>query len=97
MNDALPTTRYAVAPWDGREAKDDRRQRSRSNLAGRWRARHLIAWFNRGGDGKWVWGQPGDLTACHLEASKHMSSDRAWGFCQLRHRDALGTWNKPGK
>lgn len=82
--------RYAVASRAG-DSKTDRQ------AGGRRRARHLIRWFNRGGDGLWVWGQPGDLTACHAEASKHMSSDQAWGFCQRRHHDALGTYNNPKK
>lgn len=91
---AATVTRYAVAPYDGTAVKAARPSRG---SRGRRSARPLIEWFNRGGDGadRWVWGQPGDLTACHAVASRHMSSERAWGFCQRRHHDALGTYNKP--
>jgi 8-oxo-dGTP pyrophosphatase MutT (NUDIX family) len=65
--------------------------------AGDFKARHLIRWFNEGADGKIPWGAPGDLTACHVEASKHMPSNEAWGFCNNRHHDVLGTWNSPDK
>ncbi len=63
--------------------------------AGDYRARHLIGWYNEGGEGRWVWGAPGDLTACHAEAVQHMSSGEAWRFCNTRHHDVLGTWNSP--
>lgn len=62
---------------------------------GDYKARHLIEWFNKGADGKIVWGGPGDLTACHAEAVKHMPSDKAWGFCNNRHRDVFGVFNDP--
>lgn len=63
--------------------------------AGRHRARHLIRWFNAGADGQIPWGAPGDLTACHAVASKHMTSQQAWGYCNERHKDVLGTYNDP--
>lgn len=62
---------------------------------GDYKARHLIRWFNEGADGRIPWGAPGDLTACHRIAAQHMSPDKAWGFCNNRHHDVLGTWNSP--
>lgn len=67
----------------------------REGAVGDYRARHLIRWFNEGADGRVPWGAPGDLSACHELAAEHMSSDEAWGFCQLRHHDSLGTFNSP--
>lgn len=63
--------------------------------SGRHQARGLIRWFNAGAGGKITWGGPGDLTACHAIASRHMPSQQAWGFCNERHRDVLGVYNDP--
>lgn len=60
--------------------------------AGRYRARHLIAWFDHGADGKIPWGAPGDFDACVRVASEHMTSEQAKGFCNLRHHDVLGIY-----
>jgi hypothetical protein len=58
----------------------------------------LKRWYVTGeGAAKIRWGTPGDLTRCHNLAVKHMTSEQAWGFCQERHKDALGTSNSPTK
>ncbi|WP_431976056.1 hypothetical protein [Micromonospora haikouensis] len=76
---------------------DDDPETKASSPQGRQRAAALIRWFNRGGDGRWTWGAPGDLTACHTLAARHMSSERAWKFCNRRHHDATGRWHSPTK
>jgi len=53
----------------------------------------LRNWYASGAGGAINWGGPGDLTACHAIASRHMSSDQAWGFCQERHIQATGKPN----
>jgi hypothetical protein len=53
----------------------------------------LRDWYAGGAGGAVNWGGPGDLTACHAIASRHMSSDQAWGFCQERHIQATGKPN----
>lgn len=53
----------------------------------------LRNWYASGAGGAVNWGGPGDLTACHAIASRHMSSDQAWGFCQERHIQATGKPN----
>lgn len=72
-------------------------ERDTQGQVGEYKARHLIRWFNEGAGGKIAWGSPGDLTACHNVAVKHMTSDRAWGFCNERHKDVLGTFNDPSE
>lgn len=58
---------------------------------GRYRARHLIRWFERGeGAARIGWGTPGDFDRCVTIASEHMRPDQAKGFCNLRHHGALG-------
>lgn len=62
----------------------------------RGNAEQLRRWYVSGeGAAKIRWGTDGDLTRCHRLAMKHMTSERAWGYCQLRHKDALGTYNSP--
>lgn len=59
--------------------------------AGRYRARHLIRWFEHGeGAAKIGWGTPGDFGRCVTIASEHMRPDQAKGWCNLRHHGALG-------
>lgn len=53
----------------------------------------LRDWYASGAGGAINWGAPGDLTACHAVASRYMSSDTAWGFCQERHIQATGKPN----
>jgi 8-oxo-dGTP pyrophosphatase MutT (NUDIX family) len=58
---------------------------------GRYRARHLIRWFERGeGAARIAWGTPGDFDRCVTIASEHMRAEQAKGFCNLRHHGALG-------
>lgn len=61
----------------------------------RGNAEQLKRWYVTGeGAAKIRWGTDGDLTRCHKLAAKHMTPDQAWGFCQLRHRDATGKYNE---
>ena len=53
----------------------------------------LQNWYATGAHGAISWGGAGDLTACHAIASRHMSSDQAWGFCQERQIQATGKPN----
>lgn len=60
--------------------------------------RRLQRYWSHGiGAAKVRWGTPGDLTRCARHVSKYMTRDHAFGFCQLRHRDALGTWNESNR
>ena len=51
----------------------------------------LKAWYTHGGGAAEIgWGVPGDFMRCVTIAGKHMSPEKAKGFCQLRHKDATG-------
>lgn len=57
-------------------------------------ANSLIKWYlpgHAGGD-EIRWGEDGDFDRCVALAGKHMETDRAKGFCNLRHHDALGIY-----
>lgn len=57
--------------------------------AGQYRARHLRRWFEHGEGGEEIgWGTPGDFDRCVALAGKHMT--RPQGYCNLRHKGALG-------
>jgi 8-oxo-dGTP pyrophosphatase MutT (NUDIX family) len=59
--------------------------------AGRYRARHLIRWFEHGeGAAEIGWGEEGDFDRCTALAAEHMTVEQAHGFCNLRHHGALG-------
>lgn len=47
-------------------------------------------WLRGKGAVKLKWGSSGDLTRCHRQLSKYMTSDQAWGWCNRRHREAVG-------
>jgi hypothetical protein len=51
-------------------------------------------WAHGEGAAKIRWGTDGDLTRCHRELTKYLGDERAWGFCQLRHKEATGEYNK---
>ena len=56
----------------------------------RGNAEKLRRYWTRGkGAAKIRWGTPGDWTRCVRHLSKYMGP-RAKGYCQLRHKDALG-------
>jgi hypothetical protein len=56
----------------------------------RGNAESLRRYWTRGeGAAKIRWGQPGDWKRCVKYLSKHLGP-RAKGYCQLRHKDALG-------
>lgn len=56
----------------------------------RGNAEELRQYWTRGkGAAKIRWGTPGDWTRCVRHLSKYMGT-RAKGYCQLRHKDALG-------
>lgn len=84
--DQLPSTDKTIDP-------DVLKVANHLHKAGNVRA--LESWYNSGAGGQINWGGPGDLTACHAIASRHMSSQQAWGFCQERARQAMGHFNKP--
>jgi len=66
-------------------------QKADEGAYGRWRARHLIRWFERGkGAARIGWGAPNDFDRCVAIASEHMTPEQAKGFCNLRHHGALG-------
>ncbi len=68
--------------------------KAKDSAPGDGNAENLRRWYVAGaGAAKIRWGTDGDLTRCHRIAAKHMTSDRAWGYCQLRHRDATGEFN----
>ncbi|MER6830958.1 2'-5' RNA ligase family protein [Streptosporangium sp. NPDC000563] len=72
------------------ERKDGGADRNRGN------AEDLRHWFVRGeGAARIVWGTPGDFDRCVAIASKHMTSEQAKGYCNLRHHEATGTY--PGQ
>jgi hypothetical protein len=47
-------------------------------------------WVHGEGAAKIRWGQPGDFMRCVRAVSKYMDPERAKGYCNLRHQDALG-------
>ncbi|MGW3626269.1 NUDIX domain-containing protein [Streptomyces sp. NPDC000880] len=56
-------------------------------------AEQLRHWYVNGeGAALITWGTPGDFGRCVAIAGKHMSSDDAKGYCNLRHHDALGIY-----
>ena len=56
----------------------------------RGNAEELRRYWTKGkGAAKIRWGTPGDWTRCVRQLSKYMGP-RAKGYCQLRHKDALG-------
>jgi len=48
-------------------------------------------WVSGPGAAKIRWGQPGDWSRCVRHLSKYLGP-RAKGYCQLRHKDALGIY-----
>ncbi|MFC9280971.1 NUDIX domain-containing protein [Streptomyces collinus] len=56
-------------------------------------AEQLRHWYVRGeGAAQIGWGTPGDFDRCVGIAGRHMSPDNAKGYCNLRHKDALGIY-----
>ncbi|MFP3991003.1 2'-5' RNA ligase family protein [Streptomyces sp. E11-3] len=56
-------------------------------------AEQLRRWYVRGeGAAHIAWGSPGDFDRCVSIAGRHMSPDKAKGYCNLRHRDATGIY-----
>ncbi|WP_229921452.1 2'-5' RNA ligase family protein [Streptomyces noursei] len=56
-------------------------------------AEQLRHWYVRGeGAAQIAWGSPGDFDRCVSIAGRHMSPDKAKGYCNLRHRDATGIY-----
>ncbi|MDI3407673.1 HK97 family phage prohead protease [Streptomyces cavernicola] len=56
-------------------------------------AEHLRHWYKRGeGATQIAWGTAGDFDRCVAIAGRHMGSDNAKGYCNLRHRDATGIY-----
>lgn len=56
-------------------------------------AEQLRHWYVHGEGGAQIgWGTPGDFDRCVAIAGRHMSPDNAKGYCNLRHKDALGIY-----
>jgi hypothetical protein len=59
----------------------------------RGNAENLRRWYvHEGGAAEIRWGTPGDFGRCVKIAAKHMDPERAKGYCNLRHKDALGIY-----
>jgi 2'-5' RNA ligase len=56
----------------------------------RGNAEKLRHWYVAGAGGQIAWGTPGDFEQCVAVAGKHMDPERAKGYCNLRHQDAVG-------
>lgn len=56
----------------------------------RGNAEKLRRWYVAGADGQIAWGTGGDFEQCVAVAGKHMDPERAKGYCNLRHQDAVG-------
>ncbi|MFI6686610.1 2'-5' RNA ligase family protein [Streptomyces sp. NPDC050485] len=101
---AAPSTR--LTQWDKNdlgmraspEAKSARAAVLEAKAAGgldknRGDAEQLRHWYVRGeGATHIAWGTPEDFDRCVSVAGRHMSPDNAKGYCNLRHRDALGIY-----
>ncbi|MEU6460327.1 NUDIX domain-containing protein [Streptomyces sp. NPDC046976] len=56
-------------------------------------AEQLRHWYVRGeGAAQVAWGSPGDFDRCVSIAGRHLSPENAKGYCNLRHKDALGVY-----
>ncbi|MFG2141841.1 2'-5' RNA ligase family protein [Streptomyces sp. NPDC048650] len=56
-------------------------------------AEQLRHWYVHGEGGAQIsWGTAGDFDRCVSIAGRHMSADKAKGYCNLRHRDATGIY-----
>ncbi|MEU1355301.1 2'-5' RNA ligase family protein [Streptomyces cinnamoneus] len=56
-------------------------------------AEQLRHWYVRGeGAAQIAWGTAGDFDRCVTIAGRHMSPDKAKGYCNLRHHDATGAY-----
>ncbi|MGG7574098.1 HK97 family phage prohead protease [Streptomyces sirii] len=57
-------------------------------------AEQLRHWYVRGeGAAQIAWGTAGDFDRCVSIAGRHMSPEKAKGYCNLRHRDATGIYS----
>ncbi|MFJ9416728.1 2'-5' RNA ligase family protein [Streptomyces sp. NPDC101227] len=56
-------------------------------------AEQLRHWYVRGkGAAQIAWGTAGDFDRCVTIAGRHMSPEKAKGYCNLRHREATGLY-----
>lgn len=56
--------------------------------------RRLIRWYEKGEGAALIqWGVDGDHTRCVALAGKHMTTEQAHGFCNLRHKAVLGVYS----
>lgn len=81
----------AALPTDvGIKAAEGGADRNRGN------AEELRRWYEDGEGAAIIgWGTPGDFMRCVGIAGKHMTPDRAKGYCNLRHKGATGVY--PGQ
>lgn len=76
-----------------RTAGQEGKARGRDGDRNRGGAENLREWYVHGeGAARIRWGQPGDFGRCVRIASDYMTREQAKGYCNLRHRDALGVW-----
>ena len=79
-----PATKALAAALAAKAGGADRNRGGAENL------RH---WYLHGaGAAAIAWGTPGDFTRCVKIAGKHMTTERAKGYCNLRHKEATGMY-----
>lgn len=49
-------------------------------------------WAHGKGAAKVAWGTPGDFNRCVRHVSKYMTRRQAKGYCNLRHKQAIGIY-----
>ncbi len=88
-----------LAPYDLAGAARRRKKKRKRSLAKRGSAQTLRDyWTHRGHGGPThfagaeaiAWGTPGDFNRCVSLVSEHMTPEQAKGYCNLRHKEALG-------
>lgn len=89
--DMLPDDWQQSGGKDADGADEDKARRRGDGNEGN--AEALRDWYVNGeGAARIRWGTEGDFMRCVRIASDHMTRRQAKGFCNLRHRDALGVW-----
>lgn len=93
VDDATMAYLHSLFDDDGLERFQEAITKVEEGAAGRYRARHLIRWYEHGeGAARIRWGEPDDWDRCVRIAGEHMRPEQAKGFCNLRHHGALGIY-----
>jgi hypothetical protein len=85
-----------LAPYD--LAGTRRRKRKRNKGGSAQTLRDYWTHHGHGGPTEFAgadaiaWGTPGDFNRCVAQVSKHMTEEQAKGYCNLRHKEALGVY-----